>query len=459
MSSTPEQSRGPDRTASPRLGVVLPQSPSQYRLWFSNARYPDALDYHVIGMYRISGDIDMPALEYALREVENRHPALRSIFPDDEDGIQYVLEPGHVSLKRVSSPDPRSAAMVWLSRPFSLESTPPFRVAIIAGTCDSQFLCFALHHIVCDQHSWKIINREISLAYRRYRSGRWSARLGEDGYIRALRRESAARREIVRPDPARPGPVTGLRLPGLRSPRQRGSGLASVTLPQSLVSRMTAYGASLRATLSVVLLSVCGLLAGQLTGEDLITFTVPVSTREPEDEDTVGCFVNLAIMPLNVDPRLPAAKVVVGARDQLRAALNERMTPFQDVIAGLRSSGAILGRDLPRMASFNLVNVEEGDELELDGVTVAEERDTFLALRNDLSFAASQSGNTVSLTIRYDTSAVVGAAVEALAASVPVLGERLIRNPRLRGQQLLVGSPLEAAGIAAMGGVASTNRA
>ena len=54
---------------------------AQRSLWFMDRLTPGSSAYNVSGVFRLRGELNLPALEAALSEVLRRHETLRSRFP------------------------------------------------------------------------------------------------------------------------------------------------------------------------------------------------------------------------------------------------------------------------------------------------------------------------------------------------------------------------------------------
>ena len=80
----------------------LPLSWAQQRLWFLANLDAESVAYHVLGALRLSGELVVEALEFALDTLIERHEVLRTLFEETPSGVvQVILPERRFGLERV----------------------------------------------------------------------------------------------------------------------------------------------------------------------------------------------------------------------------------------------------------------------------------------------------------------------------------------------------------------------
>lgn len=172
--------------AAPRF--EYPLSFTQQRLWFFEQLMPGTSTYNIRCSFRLHGAVDLEALEAALRQLVERHAALRTTFHDTPAGpVQRVREDWRFELRRIAAPDSdsRQAEAIALERlrleeakPFELSAEPVFRATAIDVGDQDRLLSLVMHHIVSDGWSLNVITRDLAELYNARLRGR-AARLPE----------------------------------------------------------------------------------------------------------------------------------------------------------------------------------------------------------------------------------------------------------------------------------------
>jgi len=168
---------------------VYPLSYGQRSMWFIHKLAPASAAYTVRYAARISGELDVPALERAAQALVDRHPMLRTTYAErDGQPVQLVhmhwpvriawhhLGPGPVDDAGRNGPK-RSRAISpgepeldeWIrretDRPFDLYTGPVLRLTLLERTREEHVLLLVLHHIAVDFWSIDVILDELRMLY------------------------------------------------------------------------------------------------------------------------------------------------------------------------------------------------------------------------------------------------------------------------------------------------------
>ena len=168
---------------------VYPLSYGQRSMWFIHKLAPASAAYTVTYAARISGELDVPALERAAQALVDRHPMLRTTYAErDGQPVQLVhpqwpvriawhhLGPGPVDDAGRNGPKRSRAISLgepeldeWIrretDRPFDLYTGPVLRLTLLERTREEHVLLLVLHHIAVDFWSIDVILDELRMLY------------------------------------------------------------------------------------------------------------------------------------------------------------------------------------------------------------------------------------------------------------------------------------------------------
>ncbi|MDO1482186.1 hypothetical protein HND73_26880, partial [Rhodococcus ruber] len=136
----------------------VPLSLAQSRMWFLNRFDPTSAAYNLPLMLRLTGRLDVAALQAAVDDVIARHEVLRTVYPE-HDGVGYQsIRPAaavRLDLDPVAVDESEIFARIeeFASAPFDVTADVPVRAQLLSVTDTDFVLLVVLHHISGDGFS------------------------------------------------------------------------------------------------------------------------------------------------------------------------------------------------------------------------------------------------------------------------------------------------------------------
>jgi hypothetical protein len=149
---------------------------AQQRMWFLEQLTPGTATYNIPCAIRLSGRLDVAALERSLNEIVRRHETLRTTFADrDGRPIQIVSESlalplSFIDLRGLGEVERAARAASLLNddaqQPFDITRGPLLRATLVRVAEEEEYvLLLTIHHIICDKWSLDVFLRELVLLY------------------------------------------------------------------------------------------------------------------------------------------------------------------------------------------------------------------------------------------------------------------------------------------------------
>ncbi|MFJ6215753.1 amino acid adenylation domain-containing protein [Streptomyces sp. NPDC092296] len=342
------------------VGPRAPLSHAQHRLWSGNRAESREKtgrgSRHVPLALRITGPLDVDALQSALRDVVQRHEVLRSVFPARRDvPHQRVLEApaGDPLLELTELPEEELAAALTTEarRGFDLTAEPPLRTRLFDLGSHRYVLALTLHRIAFDGWSTAPLLRDLSLAYQARTSGlppRWAplpvqyadfSTWQRDVLGTAADPDSVLSHQLAYWTGALAGLPEQLALP-TDSPRPAVSShnaqRVDFDVEPALYAALSALARESGSTVFMVVQAALSVLLGRLGAGDDIPLGSPVSGRTDEALDgLVGNFGNTLVLrtDLGGDPTFRALLERVRKTDL--AAYAHQDLPFEHLVEAL----------------------------------------------------------------------------------------------------------------------------
>src|SRR5215213_2231902 len=177
LRATAGQQTSPELMPVQRNGA-LPLSFAQQRLWFLDQLEPASPLYNLPHAVRLSGALDVAALERSLNELVRRHESLRTCFVENGgEPVQVILPSSPISLvvEDLSNLDEELKRAELERRleeeeqqPFNLATGPLLRVKLFRLAEEEHVLEVTMHHIVSDGWSLGLVTRGLGQIYSAY---------------------------------------------------------------------------------------------------------------------------------------------------------------------------------------------------------------------------------------------------------------------------------------------------
>nr|WP_280485456.1 non-ribosomal peptide synthetase [Nocardia cyriacigeorgica] len=390
----------------------VPLSLAQQRMWFLNRFDTESAVNNIPVAIRLSGDLDVAALQVAVIDVIDRHESLRTVFPETSAGpVQVVLDAAQIVPDLTPIPVTEHNLIDHLvelaSMAFDVTSEVPLHARLFEINETEYVLGMVVHHISADGWSMGPLARDVMVAYAArtsWEAPAWSALPVQYADYALWQRE-------VLGEETDPDSVAGAQLDywtkeladlpdelNLPSDRPRppaqsfAGGKTEFVIDAGVHAALTDLARTHNATLFMVVHTALTVFLSRMSGTDDIAVGTPIAGRgEAELDDLIGMFVNTLVLRTRVAPELSFDQLLAANRDtDLRAFANADI-PFERLVEALdpeRSAGrhplfqvalsfenlAATGFELPGLSFAALDPAADAAKFDLL-LTVREQRD------------------------------------------------------------------------------------
>ena len=343
----------PEVTAVSPRPTTVPLSFAQQRMWFINRLDPESTTYAIPVLLRLSGPVDVDALQRALVDVVGRHEVLRTTIGSvDGDPVQVIHPvesiPGMLDIATVAGQDELEAV---LGTGWDLARELPLRVRVLRTGPDEVVLAIIVHHIAADGESMGPLLRDVFGAYAARVEGTepsfppltvqfadyaiWQHNVLGD----VDDPDSVVGRQLTKWTTALAGLPDVLALPADRPRRQVATGRVdsvAFDLPAGVTRALVDTAAASKATPFMVLHAALAVLLARLSGTDDIAVATPIAGRGQSDLDPlVGMFVNTLVLRTTVAPSSTFEEFLAHVRSVDLDAFAASDVPFEALVEAL----------------------------------------------------------------------------------------------------------------------------
>ncbi|MGO1070384.1 amino acid adenylation domain-containing protein, partial [Lysobacter sp. CA199] len=397
--------------------------------------------YHIGGAFRLSGELDRPALERSWQKIVDRHEILRTRFVlvDGEPLLsvddEALIQPRFQDIRDDADPAGRANALYseLFAEPFDLGRDVPLRAQVLQLQDRTFELQWVTHHIVSDGWSIGVMLKELSELYAAQTGGApaslptlpvqyidYAAWKGEYLAAGELDRQIGYWREALSGAP----PLLELPTDRPRPPQQDFAGAAiDLHLDEALTTRLKTLSRRHGATLYMTILASWAAVFSRLSGQSEVVIGSPVAGRNREEiESLIGFFVNTFALRIDLDGDPSTAQLLARTRRCLLDAQAHQDVLFDQVVEAVKP---------PRSTAHNQIfqvmlawqSHDEG-QLALPGVDVSHAPKAMTAAQTDLLLDLREKDGCITGFVNYMTALFDRETIERFAG----YWERLLRG-------------------------------
>ena len=419
---------------------------AQQRQWLFWTMQPTSTAYHTPLVVKLSGDLNLQALQRSFDALLVRHESLRTTFIE-QDGVLYQqVQPAtavQFELQTLLGADDvaiEQAIHEETQRLFDLANGPLLRVKLLATAEQQSVLVMTLHHITSDGWSMSLLVHEFVEFYQAFAEQRepaltalpvqyadyarwqydwleqgelqrqldyWTARLGHEHELLAL--------PLDHPRPA------------TRSYR---GGRVALRLPSLLESGVRALAQRNGVTLFQLFLGAFALVLQRYSGQSDLRIGVPVNNRNAEElEAVVGFFVNTLVIRLQPDVRVSVQQWLDQVKDSTLSAQAHQDLPFERLVEALNPERALNYNPLFQVM-YNHLSTLGGTATgaSLPGLRAEEMPLPGAAAQFDLALETLETAQGIDVALVFAAELFETATIEGLAAHWQRLLQAMIDN-------------------------------
>ncbi|WP_445179056.1 non-ribosomal peptide synthetase [Pseudomonas sp. McL0111] len=410
---------------------------AQQRMWFLWQLDPQSGAYNLPGAVRLSGQLNLAALEQSFASLVERHETLRTVFQrQPDDSLRQVPATAPLIINHGDfSPLPADEREQAVSRaaeqqsvqPFDLATGPLLRVSLLKLGADEHVLLLTLHHIVSDGWSMNVLIDEFIHCYDAFDAGAqpqlaalpvqysdyalWQRRWLEAG-------EQARQLQYWQAQLGDEHPVLELPLDHSRPavPSYRGTRY-EFAVDGQLAEQLRNTAQKHQVTLFMLLLGAFNALLHRYTGQTDIRIGVPIANRNrAEIEGLIGFFVNTQVLRTQLDGQTQVDDLLRAIKETALGAQAHQDLPFERLVEALKLERSLSHTPLfqvmynhqPQVA--DLANVGTASGLSLSSLDWQSRTTQF-----DLSLDTWEKGGKLHAALTYASDLFDATTIERMA--------------------------------------------
>ena len=392
---------------------TFPLTEGQREIWMTSQLGDAAsLCFNEGAVVKLSGPLDVAALNRALDRIVARHDALRAVF--DATGSHFTVQPAyHLEVEQIAAPDGTFDTVLdriadeAARYVFDLTTQPAIRARLVTNGQDRHGLVLNAHHIICDGWSYNIIFEELAAFYRAETGGQ----AGDLPVPASFAAHACTEQQgTARPETRAFWAAQYRDIPALPElphdhPRPQRRSYAGATLtrfiPADVMVAARKAGAKQGCTLFSTLFAAVQMTLGRLSGCNDVVIGVPTGGQaQLANPHMIGHAVNFLPVRAAFDPAEPVSAHLKRVSGAVMDAFEHQDYTFGTLVQDLNVPRALNRLPLTEI-QFNLETLPE--DLDMGAVSVKLAPNRKAASNFDMFFNVVESRDGLRVDVDYNS--------------------------------------------------------
>lgn len=417
-----------------------PLSNQQKRMWLLCNGENSSNAYGMIGLFNMTGKMDLPVFRKTWELLVERHESLRTKYiVINGEPVQVIEDKVNIEFKDINTGNIESELYNILESEkkyaFDLSELPLFKIIILSDD-DNTKVILHFHHIITDGWSNKIMFDELSGIYNGLIKGnapelrKLSIQYKDYSVWLESERESKKNKEAKEywtQKLAGELPVTSIPADYEKSNIQNRSGeVKRFILRENITEKIHQFCKEKEITLSMLLISAVEIVLSKYTGCEEVILGTPVSGRNyPELTRQIGLYVNTIILRNSVEKNITYSEFIDELKKEILESYKYQDYPYDKLVEV--KSGNNSGDLFEVFVSYE--GIEDEIKLALYGTENKYEEIENKESKFNISVMFRERAKRIELVIEYADELYKEERIEKFAAHIEKTLKEIISDP------------------------------
>ncbi len=411
-------------------------SSSQKRMYMIQQFNEDSVAYNMPVVFELEGEIDKQRIEETFKKLVIRHEALRTYFQTIDGEIVQKIDNSY-QFKLIDKKDNEEIDTIINNfiKPFDLSKAPLFSVELVESK-EKKYLLIDMHHIISDGVSANILTNDFVTLYKgeeleplnlQYKDfAAW-----QNNFLKSEEMKKQEEYWIKRFSDEIPvlNMPTDYERPVIQN--FEGNSL-SFKVNEETTEKLRKLAKEIGSTMYMVLLSAFNILLSKYSGQEDIIIGTPIAGRpHAELENIMGMFVNTLALRNKPERRKKYLEFLNDVKENSLKAYENQSYQFETLVEKLD-----IVRDTSRNplfdVMFNLIDTEDSDDIDLDGLILKQYSKENKISKFDLTLNALEKDKILEFSLEYCTKLFNKEDIERISKHYIRVLENIINNKEIK---------------------------